>query len=79
LPIGKLIGGRIDKRIHNILREWDQRVAADPTMVENLQFKGSPDINAVRKLVESFIDPDTATSSRPEDGIRRHGVDEKVP
>jgi hypothetical protein len=41
--------------------------------------KGPPDINAVRRLVESFVDPDTATSSRPEDGIRRHGADEKVP
>jgi hypothetical protein len=62
LPTGGLIGGITDQRIHNIIREWDQYVAVDPTMAENLQFKGSPDINAVRKLVESFVDPNAGTS-----------------
>lgn len=63
LPSDSLIRGSVNKKLRNILDDWDRHIAEDPTMVENLQpISGSAkDSKAIRELVESFLVSDNET------------------
>lgn len=46
----------LNDRIKSILKEWDKRVAEDPTMIDNLRgVEGPQDLDFVRELVENFV------------------------
>jgi hypothetical protein len=50
----------LSQRTRKILDNWDQ-LSQDPSITENLQpTNGIPDIEAVRKLIETFVRPEVA-------------------
>jgi hypothetical protein len=62
LPIHNAIKECLTQRTRKILDNWDQ-FSQDSDMTDNLQLtNGGPDIEAVRKLVESFVGPEAATA-----------------
>jgi len=71
LPIRNAIMKTLTQRIRKILDDWDQ-LSQDSNIVENLQpINEIPDIEAVRKLVESFVHPEAVTAYRAEAAL--HG------
>jgi hypothetical protein len=54
----------VEARIQNVLTSWDQHVAKEPVMIDNLAHTGGTSLNtnAIRELVQSFVDAESAAN-----------------
>jgi hypothetical protein len=63
VPLARSIHHCASRRLQDIIENWDEFAAENPTMIDDLQQEGgSSDDGTVRTMVESFLNPSAAAS-----------------